>query len=44
MSSNNNMFLTTFNSEYSYIKVWFTDQNIQPLEIEDVTNLTLIIK
>ena len=44
MSSNNNMFLTTFNSEYSYIKVWFTDQNIQPLEIEDRTNLTLIIK
>ena len=26
------------------IGVWFTDQNSQPLEIEDRINLTLIIK
>ena len=25
--------LKTFISEFSYIKVWFTDQNSQPLEI-----------
>ena len=29
------IFLKTFNSEYDEIKVWFTDQNSQPLEIED---------
>ena len=27
--------LKTFNSEFSYIKLWFTDQNSKPLEIED---------
>ena len=26
------------------IEVWFTDQNSQPLKIEDRINLTLIIK
>ena len=30
----NHIFLKTFNSEYDEIKVWFTDQNSQPLEIE----------
>ena len=29
------MFLKTFNSEFLYIEVWFTDQNSKPLEIED---------
>ena len=38
------MFLKTFNSEYDKIKVWFTDQNSQQLEIQDQINLTLIIK
>ena len=28
-------FLKTFNSEFSYIDVWFADQNSKPLEIED---------
>ena len=36
--------LKAFNSEISYIKVWFTDQNSQPLEIEDRISLTLVIK
>ena len=36
--------LKTFNSEFSYIEVWFTDQHSQPLEIEDRINLTLVIK
>ena len=38
------IFLKTFNSEYDEIKVWFTDQNSQPLEIEDRINLTMVIK
>ena len=31
-------------SKFQEIEVWFTDQNSQPLEIEDKINLTLIIK
>ena len=38
------MFLKTFNSEYDKIKVWFSDQNSQQLEIEDRVNLTLVIR
>ena len=37
-------FLKTFNSEFPQIKMWFTDQNSQPLEIEDRINLMLVIK
>ena len=37
------IFSLTFNSEFSYIKVWFTDQNSNYLEIEDKTNITLAI-
>ena len=44
ISPTNHIFLKTFNSEYSKIKVWFTDQNSQPLEIEDRINLTTVIK
>ena len=40
----NHIFLKTFNSEHDEIKVWFTDQNSQPLEIEDRINLTMVIK
>ena len=40
ISPTNHIFLETFNSEYHEIKVWFTDQNSKPLEIEDRTNLT----
>ena len=39
-----NVFLKTFNSESQKIKVWFTDQNSKPLEVEDQINLTLVIK
>ena len=38
------IFLKTFNSEFQTIEVWFTDQNSQPLEIEDRINLTMVIK
>ena len=44
ISPTNHIFLKTFNSQYSKIKVWFTDQNSQPLEIEDRINLTTVIK
>ena len=44
ISPTNHIFLKTFNSEYDEIKVWFTDQNSQPLEIEDRINLTMVIK
>ena len=36
--------LKTFNSQFSKTEVWFTDQNSQPLEIEDRINLNLVIK
>ena len=44
ISPTNHIFLKTFNSEYDEIKVWFSDQNSQPLEIEDRINLTIVIK
>ena len=37
------IFLKTFSSEFSYIEVWFTDQNYKPLEIVDKINITLVI-
>ena len=42
ISPTNHIFLKTFNSEFDEIKVWFTDQNSQPLEIEDRINLTMV--
>ena len=44
ISPRNHIFLKTFNSEYDEIRVWFTDQDSQPLEIEDRINLTMVIK
>ena len=44
ISPTNHVFLKTFNSEYDEIKVWFTDQDSQPLETEDKINLTSVIK
>ena len=44
ISSTNHIFLKTLNSEYSEIKVWFTDQTSKPLEIENRMNLTMAIK
>ena len=35
--------LSTKNTEFSSIEVWFTDQNSEPLEIEDNANVKLII-
>ena len=43
ISPTNHIFLKTLNSEYDEIKVWFTDENSQPLETEDRINLTMVI-
>ena len=43
ISPKNFIFLKTFRSDFSYIKVWFTDQNSKPLEIEDKIKITLVI-
>ena len=44
ISPTNHIFLKTFNSEFQEIKIWLSDQNSKPLEVEDKINLTLIIK
>ena len=44
ISPTNNIFLKTFNSEFQEIKVWFTDQASEPLEVEVKINVTLIGK
>ena len=44
ISPTNHIFLKAFSSEYDEIKVWLTDQNNKPLEIEDGINLTKVIK
>ena len=38
ISPTNHIFLKTFNTEYNEIKVQITDQNSQPLEIEQRIN------
>ena len=40
----NHIFLKTFNSEYDEIKIWFRDQNSQPLKVEERISLTMVIK
>ena len=40
--NNNFIFLKTFNSLFSYMEVQLTDQNSNPLEIEDKINITLV--
>ena len=36
-------FLKIFNSEFSNIEIWVTDQNSKPVDIEDKVNITLVI-
>ena len=36
-------FLKIFNSEFRYIKVWFTDQDSELLEIENKIKINLVI-
>ena len=42
-SPENLILLKSFNSEFSYIEVWFTDQSSKPLEIKDKTYIALVI-
>ena len=42
ISPKNFSFLKIFNSEFSYVKVWFTDQNSKRLDIGHKTNITLV--
>ena len=44
ISSKNHIFLKTFSSEFQNNRVWFSDQNNQPLEIQDRIDLTLVVK
>ena len=44
ISLTSHIFLKTFNSEFQAIQIWFRGPNGQPLEIEGITNLTLVIK
>ena len=37
------IFLKIFNSKFSYIEAWFTDQNSKPQAIDDEINITLVI-
>ena len=43
ISSKNFIFLKPFDSGFLYIEVWFTDQNSNPLELDDKMNITLVI-
>ena len=44
ISPTNHIFLKTFKSEFQEVKIWFTDETRKPLELEDIINITLIIK
>ena len=43
ISPKNVVLLKTFNQEFPFIELLFTDQNSKPLEIEDKINITLLI-
>ena len=43
ISPKNFILLKTFDSDFSYIEVWFTDQKSNPLDIEDKINITFVI-
>ena len=42
ITPNSPAMLKKTNAEFSFIEIWFTDQNNRPLEIEDSVNITLI--
>ena len=43
ISIKNFIFLKPFDSKFSYIELWFSDQNSKPLEIEDEISIILVI-
>ena len=44
ISPENFAFSKTFDSEFSFVEVWFADQKSNPLAIEDKISLQLLIK
>ena len=42
-SPKKSIFLETFNRDFSYIDVWFIDQNFKLLDIKDKIDITLVI-
>ena len=42
-SLENSIFLKNFDSEFSYIEMWFTDQNSKLIDIGDRINITSVI-
>ena len=44
ITPNSPTMLKTTNAEFSFIEIWFTDQNNRPLETEGNVNITLIIR
>ena len=42
ISPKNVIFLKTFDLEFLYIEVWFTDQNSKSLDVEDKININLV--
>ena len=44
ISPKNFIFLESFDSEFSYIEIWFTDQNSKPIEIEEKINISVKCK
>ena len=43
ISPKNFILLKTFDSDFSYMEVWFRDQKSNPLDIEDKINITFVI-
>ena len=43
VSPNSLIMLKAINTEFSFVEIWFTDQDNRPLEIEDSVNISLII-
>ena len=43
ISTKSFIFSKTFDLKFSYIEIWFSDQNYKHLEIEGKTNITLVI-
>ena len=43
ISSHSLTMLSTTNTDFSATEMWFTDQNNEPLEIQDKVNMTLVI-
>ena len=43
ISSKNFLVLKAFNPEFPFLEVWFSDQKLKPLGIEDKISITLVV-